>query len=168
MCVQEWLRKGIYQRSGIKSKSMNQLYVFAVSAFWHGFYISYYLSFSFWFMQLHVQGLIFKYCKNGRSIFVKVYKSLGILGKILLSTGVQFIFSSVAAPFLIIRVKYCIEYMSKVNFTPHIILIILMVVFTFMRPPRDPHHQEHHKDGEQGHHNKHHHSKKDEIEEGAK
>ena len=108
MLVQDWLRKGIYQRSNIKDKSLSQLYVFAISAFWHGFYVSYYLSFSFWFLQLHVQGLIFKYCKNGRSIIVKIYKSMGIIGKILLSVGVQFVFSSVAAPFLIIQGYYCI------------------------------------------------------------
>ena len=102
MCVQEWLRKCIYQRSGIKSKSMNQLYVFVVSAFWHGFYVSYYITFVFSFLQLHVQGLVFKHCKNGRSAFVKVYKKLGIVGKVLLSLSVLFLFSHMVGPFLIL------------------------------------------------------------------
>ena len=81
---------------------MNQLYVFVVSAFWHGFYISYYLSFVFWFVQLHVHGLIFKYCKNGKSKLAKGYKDLGIIGKILLSVSVLIVFSQIGAPFLIL------------------------------------------------------------------
>ena len=133
---------------------MNQLYVFAISAFWHGFYVSYYISFVFWFLQLHVQGLIFKYCKNGRSVIVKVYKAMGIAGKVLLSVGVQFLFSSVAAPFLILTGYHSIQYLLKVNFAPHLILIFLMVVFTVMRPPKDPHHKDHHKQTEHGEHNK--------------
>ena len=42
--VQEWLRKSIYQRSSLSNKTANQLYVFTVSAFWHGFYFAYYIS----------------------------------------------------------------------------------------------------------------------------
>ena len=102
MCVQEWLRKCIYQRSGIKSKSVNQLYVFVVSAFWHGFYVSYYIFFAFCFLQLYVQGLVFRHCKNGRSGFVKVYKKMDVFGKILLSLSVLFLFCHMVGPFLIL------------------------------------------------------------------
>ena len=38
--TQRWLQMCIYERS-----HFNQLYVFLVSAFWHGFYPSYYLCF---------------------------------------------------------------------------------------------------------------------------
>lgn len=136
--VQEWLRKSIYQRSTIKSKGLNQLYVFSMSAFWHGFYAAYYLSFTFWFLQLYVQGLIFKYCKNGRSVFVKIYKSAGIFGKIFIFFAVHWLFSSVAAPFLILRGYYCFQYLWKVKCAPQLILIVLWIMFTVMRPPRDP------------------------------
>lgn len=59
--VQEWLRKCVYSRSPFKSRMLSQLYVFMVSAFWHGYYIGYYFSFFLWFVQVYVQGLIFKY-----------------------------------------------------------------------------------------------------------
>jgi lysophospholipid acyltransferase len=62
--VQEWLRKCIYQRATFKNKAYSQLFVFMVSAFWHGFYLGYYFSFFLWFAQVHLQGLIFKYSKN--------------------------------------------------------------------------------------------------------
>lgn len=102
MCVQEWLRKCVYQRSGIKNKSLNQLYVFVFSAFWHGLYLSYYITFVFLFIQLHVQGMIFKHCKNGRSVFVQVYKKMGFVGKILLTLSVLFLIIHMLTPFLII------------------------------------------------------------------
>ena len=36
------------------------LYVFMISAFWHGYYIGYYFSFFLWFAQVYLQTLIFK------------------------------------------------------------------------------------------------------------
>lgn len=63
MSVQEWLRKSIYQRSPFKDKSLSQLYVFMVSAFWHGFYAGYFMSFFLWFLQVHCQTQIFRATK---------------------------------------------------------------------------------------------------------
>ena len=136
MGVQEWLRKCIYQRSGIKSKSVNQLYVFVISAFWHGFYVSYYITFVLAFMQLHVQGLMFKYCKSGQSVMVKTYRKMGVPGKILVSFMVLFQLSHIVAPFLILISKYAIKYLVAVNFVPQIILFILLAYFSVVKPPK--------------------------------
>ena len=102
MCVQEWLRKCVYQRSGIKNRLMSQLYVFVFSAFWHGLYVSYYLTFVFFFFHLYAQGLAFKHCKNGRSAFVKAYKKLGIIGRIMISLSINFLTLHMLAPFFIL------------------------------------------------------------------
>lgn len=112
--------------------------MFVISAFWHGFYGAYYISFTLWFSQLYLQGLIFKYCKNGRSILVKIYEKLGLAGKILLSFAVQFLFSQSAASFLILRGYYCIKLMTKLQFAPAIVLVVLIVMFSVIKPPRDP------------------------------
>jgi hypothetical protein len=37
-----------------------QLLTFMISAFWHGFYGGYYLSFILWFAQANVSQLVFK------------------------------------------------------------------------------------------------------------
>jgi hypothetical protein len=62
--VQEWLRKTVYQRSSFKSRGVAQLYVFMVSAFWHGFYAGYYFSFFLWFVQVYTQAEIFRFVKH--------------------------------------------------------------------------------------------------------
>lgn len=138
MSVQEWLRKSIYQRANFKSKTTNQIFVFVISAFWHGFYGAYYISFTLWFAQLHLQGLIFKYCKNGRSMLVKIYKKMGVAGTVILSFLVQFLFSHCAASFLILRGYYCIKLLMKIYFMPAVVLFVLITIFSIIRPPREP------------------------------
>ena len=109
-----------------------------ISSIWHGFYVAYYISFAMWFAQLHLQGLIFKYCKNGRSNLVKMYNKSGIAGWILLTILVQLLFSHCGAYFLIMEGYYNWKMMLKLKFVPFIILIGLIAVFSTIRPPRDP------------------------------
>jgi hypothetical protein len=132
------MRKCIYQRVDFKNKTYNQLFVFVISAFWHGFYGAYYISFTLWFAQLHLQALIFKYCKNGRSILVKIYKKMGIIGTVLLSLLVQFLFSHCAASFLVLQGEYCIKLLFKIYFMPVVVILILIPIFSVIKPPRDP------------------------------
>lgn len=106
--VQEWLRKCIYQRSPIKSKMLNQLYVFAVSAFWHGFYSAYYISFFLWFTQLHMQSLTYKYFKSGKPLLARLYAKSGIVGHVILSMLVMLMFSHSATYMLVLDGHYCI------------------------------------------------------------
>lgn len=58
------------------SKGTAQLATFVVSAFWHGAYGGYYLSFVFWFFMLYVSGLIFKFSENKAHPLMKLYNSL--------------------------------------------------------------------------------------------
>lgn len=100
--VQEWLRKSIYNRSNIKNKSLNQLYVFVVSAFWHGFYSAYYISEVLWFVQLHLQTLIFKYFNGNNTLLNKLYKKSGGMGTFILAAIVTLEFNHNATYFLIL------------------------------------------------------------------
>ena len=136
--IQEWLRKSIYNRCNIKSKALSQLYVFIISAVWHGFYLAYYVSFILWFAQLYLQGLIFKYCKNGRAPLVKIYKKTGYIGFIILNILVHMSFNYCAVYFLILEGYYSILMIAKLKFIPHIILFVLIGIFANIRPPRDP------------------------------
>lgn len=134
--VQKWLNRCIYQRHDFKSKTKNQLFVFLISAFWHGFYGAYYISFVLWFTQLYMQGLIFNYCKNGQSKLVKIYKACGKLGTYILSFLVQLLFSHNAAFFVVLHGPYCLKLISKLYFAPQIAMFVLIVIFNMVKPPR--------------------------------
>jgi hypothetical protein len=138
ICVQEWLRKCIYQRSTIKSKALKQLYVFTISAFWHGFYAAYYISFVLWFSQLYLQGLIFKYMNNGRSLWARAYNKAGKVGYVLLSLIVQIIFSHGGVYFMVLSGPYCIKMLIFLKGVPQLILFLGIVIFSVVRPPRAP------------------------------
>ncbi len=43
---------------------MGQAFTLGISAFWHGFYGGYYLSFFLWFMQINLAMQIFPFSKN--------------------------------------------------------------------------------------------------------
>lgn len=110
-----------------------------ISAFWHGFYPAYYYSFALWFMQLYLQGLIFKYCKNGNSLLVRMYRKGGKVAKVFLSFLVQFSFSHCAVCFLILDNANCWAYFKSVHFIPQMVLLGLTVIFSMVRPPKDEH-----------------------------
>lgn len=96
--VQEWLRKCVYERSPFPNRFASQLYVFMVSAFWHGYYPGYYLSFFFWFAQVYLQGQIFKLLsKDDRHVLHKIYKKLKFAGPVLVAvlSGLLFNLNSV-------------------------------------------------------------------------
>jgi hypothetical protein len=130
--VQDWLRKCIYERSPLKSKSLNQLYVFFVSAFWHGFYSAYYISFTLWFLQLHLQTLMFKYFKSGKPLLAKLYNKSGKVGEALLAMVVMLSFSHSATYFLVLERSAGWMFMKRVYFIPQICLVLLTVVFTVL------------------------------------
>ncbi len=137
MSVQQWLRKGIYERSSIKNRHLKQLYVFGVSAFWHGFYPAYYISFGLWFLQLYVHNLAFKYFKSGKPILAKVYNKLGLVGNIILSTLVMLLFSHNATYFLVLQTEYCWLLMKSLYFIPQLILLGLALIFNLLPSPRE-------------------------------
>jgi hypothetical protein len=134
--VQEWLRKCIYQRSPIKSRMLNQLYVFLVSAFWHGFYAAYYISFFLWFLQLHLQSLTYKYFKSGKPLLARLYSKSGVIGHAVLSILVMLVWSHNATYLLMLDGDYCLELMRSLHFAPQILLAALTIVFTFLPAAR--------------------------------
>jgi lysophospholipid acyltransferase len=134
--IQEWLRKSIYLRSNFKNKTYNQILVFVVSAFWHGFYAAYYASFVLWFAQVHLQGMIFKYVKNEQSILVKVYKAYPKIGKFVLSFIVCLTFNFSGAYLFILDGSYAYKLAEKLYFAPHIMLFGAIMIFSFMKAPR--------------------------------
>jgi len=130
--VQDWLRKSIYQRATFKNKTISQLYVFIISAFWHGFYSAYYISFVLWFAQVHLQGMIFKYSKE-ESTIVKLYKKSGKIGHGVLSFLVLLLFCHSAVYFLLLDGPSCWRLLNKVYFIPQLIMFGLIIYFT-IRP----------------------------------
>ena len=135
--VQKWLGRCIYQRHDFKSKTKNQLFVFLISAFWHGFYAAYYVSFVLWFAQLYLQGLVFTYCKNDNTL-ARAYRSAGKLGNFVLSFLVQLLFTNNAAFFLILDGPSCVKLLLKLRFAPQIVLVGLIVLFSFVKAPSQP------------------------------
>ena len=135
--MQEWLRKCIYQRIHFKSKTASQVYVFAISAFWHGFYGAYYISFVLWFAQLHLNTLIFRYTKSGQSKIAKLYKKSGKVGYFILSLLTLVSFSHCGAYFMVLKGSYCLQLLIKLKFIPQMLLFGVIAFFTVKRPPKD-------------------------------
>lgn len=150
IAVQEWLRKCIYQRSPFRGRGMSQLWVFMVSAFWHGFYAGYYVSFFLWFVQVYTQGEIFRFVKHETSRLRKFYKRLGYFGNLILTFVVNLIFSHNASFFILLDYKLSFRLLEKVNYIPQTILITLAVTFTLLnmfrskRPRKDSSHTKSH------------------------
>lgn len=134
--VQEWLRKSVYQRSPLKSKIANQLYVFVVSAFWHGFYSAYYISEVLWFGQLYLQGLVFKYFNGRDTVVGRWYRAAGRVGTILLGLLVSFEFSHNSTYFVILEGEFCWKFMKRLYFVPELALVVLIVVFWVLPVPK--------------------------------
>lgn len=132
MMVQEWLRKCIYNRLPFKSKMASQLSVFMVSAFWHGFYAGYYLSFFFWFTEIYLQGQIFKYCKREGNILTKIYEKLGKAGPILTVVTCNLIFAHCGSFFYLLESELCFKLIREMYCIPQIIPIVGIIVFTVL------------------------------------
>ena len=94
MSSELWLRRCIYERSPFKNKQISQCYVFMISSFWHGFYGGYYLSFTFWFLQINLATKVFKWVQqNQKNQIVVVYNKLGKIGNIIVWLIVDILFS---------------------------------------------------------------------------
>lgn len=141
MTCQEWLKKCVYQRADFKNKFYSQLLTFMISAFWHGFYGGYYFTFILWFLQMYVSQLIFKESKKQNSKWVKMYKSLGMVGKVGLWLLSNILFSVVGTFFQILSIKQSWRILKAIYFFPLVFYILGYVMFTFgatkTRKPKD-------------------------------
>ena len=139
--VQDWLRKCIYMRSPFKSRMHSQLYVFMISAFWHGYYAGYYFSFFFWFVLLYLQGLVFKYTKYEGNFLSKIYDSLGKAGPFITSIISNIFFSHNATFFYLLEASLCFKLMQKMYFLPQLLLFVFIVVLMVIPAPKKKNHQ---------------------------
>lgn len=131
MGAELWLRRCIYERSPFKNKAVGQLFTFMVSSFWHGFYGGYYLSFFFWFTQTHLQHMIFKISKDPENPYVKAYKSLKIVGRVLLWIAANLLFTVNGVYFQVLSLSHGLKIMRGMNFIPTIAAIGLVILFTY-------------------------------------
>ncbi|EGR27563.1 mboat family protein, putative [Ichthyophthirius multifiliis] len=82
--VQIWLKKYVYLRvypqdqlkSNVNKSNIAQYITNMVSAFWHGFYPGYYLSFFQWSLVMNCSKLLFNASKNKPEFFDKLEKTL--------------------------------------------------------------------------------------------
>ena len=136
--VQEWLRKCVYMRSPFKSRMLSQLFVFMVSAFWHGYYAGYYFSFLMWFSQLYLQGQIFKYSKYEGNFLSKIYNKMGKAAPFVTVFTANWFFSHNAIFFYLLEAPLCIKFMQKMYFVPQILPFLLIILFSVLPAPRRP------------------------------
>lgn len=152
MSVQAWLTRCIYYRyrtaeeykKDKKAQATGQLLVFVISAFWHGFYFGYYLSFFFWYCMTSIAATVFRITRE-RQDLVQLYESTGKAGQITLWLVVNVWFSYYGNYFQILGAKDCYKVMSRLWFIPEITVVALMFVipklpmFKAKRPSRtDP------------------------------
>lgn len=133
--VQLWLDRCIYRRYGTeeeykrdKQKQANgQLLVFMVSAFWHGFYAGYYITFFMWYCEMQVATYVFRITRNRPDLKRKFDEAPAAVHYALWMV-VNFAFCYFGISFQLLGVKLCIKAMSRLWFVPEITLILLMLV----------------------------------------
>lgn len=138
--VQLWLQRCVYYRyrsaeqykTDKKAMAEGQLVVFAVSAFWHGFYGGYYISFFLWYQMMTLAYLIFRITQNKQEL-ISMYDHSGVAGHIAVWAVVNCMFSYFGAEFQIMSMGACYRFMASTYFLPYILLFAL--VFGLQRSP---------------------------------
>lgn len=141
--VQLWLQRCIYYRyrsaeqykTDKKAQATGQLLVFATSAFWHGFYGGYYISFFFWYIMTSISATVFRICKSRPDLEQK-YDSMRPFSSIVMWIFVNVVFSYFGFGFQVLSIKYCLIIMSQIWFSIEILAIVLMVVLQNMFKPK--------------------------------
>lgn len=114
-----WLQRCVYYRYRSaeqykvdkKAQSTGQLLVFMTSAFWHGFYSGYYLSFFFWYVMLTISATVFRITKS-RPDLAEKYDSLRPYSSWLMWIFVNVFFCYFGFSFHVLSIKYCLIVMS--------------------------------------------------------
>lgn len=114
------------------SKGTAQLVTFVISAFWHGMYGGYYLSFFFWFMQLYASGLIFKFSERKDHPLMKLYDSFKPFNFWLIWFIWNYLFTHNGAYFHLLDASSGWRFISYCSYFNLIIIISCIVVFTFI------------------------------------
>lgn len=125
--VQEWLRKCIYERLST-SKAKARLITFACSAFWHGFYGGYYISFFLIFLQIQLATLVYKLSKDRKSILVTIYNKYRSISRFFIWAIITFSFSQSASYFVTLSLPKCWLILKSLYFLPPFLIILMMIV----------------------------------------
>ena len=117
--------------------------VYLTSAFWHGFYAGYYLSFFFWYFVSSIMNTLFRLHQR-RPEVKEAFESLGFVGRVL-----AWFISSVAMTyfgsyFQLLSWKDSISFMSALYFFPHILVVVLALAL--QQIPLGPSKPRHHKE----------------------
>lgn len=136
IAIQEWLRRCIYERLPY-SKAINQLLTFMVSAFWHGYYAGYYLTFSLYFLQMYVNNIIFKFTKiYADHPIIRFYRSTEKYLYPLLWIIWTGIFVTNGTYFIALSGKTAIKIISLTNYSAPLFLVALIIFFNVITPKR--------------------------------
>lgn len=132
MSVQSWLEKCIYVRyrtpeeykKNPSARSRGQLLVLLTSAFWHGFYAGYYLSFFFWFHIINITNTIFRWTQKNAFID-SLFRKTGIVGRFIAWAVVSLSLTYFGTYFQLLSFPNCYSFMKSSYFIPNIVLVIL-------------------------------------------
>lgn len=135
MSVQSWLSRCVYHRyrtsveyrKDKEAQARGQLLVFMVSAFWHGFYFGYYLSFFCVYCILQISASVFRIGQI-RPDLMQAYKNTKWIGPTVFAVLTSAAFSFYGCYFHLMLMSNCLALMTKLWFLPEILLLGLMVM----------------------------------------
>lgn len=124
-----WLRRTVYDRT---PKAYNTLCVFVVSAWWHGFYPGYYLTFiTTAFVLLATRQVR----RNIRPYFQKT-DQLKFVYDCITFSATRMANVYLASAFCLLSLTASIKLWISVGFYIHIFTVVTLVYFTFIKPPK--------------------------------
>lgn len=128
--VQEWLRKGVYERLAL-GKEKAKLVTFFVSAFWHGFYGGYYFAFLLFFLEMYLANLAFKITKDNSHFLVRMYHKFAPLSRYVMLVVITLSFTHGAIYFVVLSSTQCLKILAKLYYLPYITVLILILLAHF-------------------------------------
>jgi hypothetical protein len=106
-----------------------------VSAFWHGFYPGYYVTFGLYFLQIYTSNLIFKFSRvNPDHPIIKLYRKTEDSSFYILWFIWNWIFVNNSAYFVVLSGKGALSILSLMNFSVPIFLILLILFIKIIMP----------------------------------
>lgn len=106
-----------------------------VSAFWHGFYPGYYVTFGLYFLQIYTGNLIYKFSKvHEKHLIIKIYKSSGKIGYYVAWLVWCWIFVNNSVYFPALSGYTAWYILSEMNFAVPIFLVFLIILFKILTP----------------------------------
>ena len=104
-----------------------------VSSFWHGFYGGYYISFFFWFAQMHLSELVFSLTKDKTASAYQAYKKTGTLGRIILWTLTNVLMTVNGIYFQVLSLDQSLKILSSLHYIPPLMVLVPVFYLTFFK-----------------------------------